>query len=133
MQGPRQDDSSPRAEHGETGRKDLPSVSVVVRSYKRRDLLLHMVDVLLSQDHPDYEIVVMEQSEWAPEERRPCDEREAADPRLRMIYSKPLGVGGARDAGWRYARKEIVLTIDDDDLPLGTDFVRGHAENYLDP
>jgi GT2 family glycosyltransferase len=42
-------------------------------------------------------------------------------------------VGGARNAGWKIAKHGIVLSIDDDDLPLGTDFIRGHAENYLDP
>src|SRR5690349_11882835 len=110
----------------------LPSVSVVIRSYKRPELLLKLLQALLAQDHPDFEVIVMEQSGFAPELRARFDAL-AADARLRMMYSEPLGVGGARDAGWRLARKEIVLTIDDDDVPLGTDFVSGHARNYLDP
>lgn len=111
----------------------IPSVSVVVRSYKRRDSLLKIIGSLRAQDHPDYEIVVIEQSGFTPEERAPLDAMVEADPRLRIVYCEPLGVGGAREAGWRRAQKEIVLTIDDDDLPLGADFVSGHARNYLDP
>ena len=113
--------------------KTLPSVSVVIRSYKRPELLLKLLQALLAQDHPDFEVIVMEQSGFAPELRARFDALAAADARLRMMYSEPLGVGGARDAGWRLATREIVLTIDDDDVPLGTDFVSGHARNYLDP
>lgn len=112
---------------------DLPSVSVVIRSYKRHASLLKLLDALRQQDHSDYEVVVMEQSDFTPEERAPLDALAAADPRFRFIYSRPLGVGGARDAGWRQARKDIVLTIDDDDLALGIQFVSTHAKNYLDP
>lgn len=111
----------------------LPSVSVVIRSYKRRESLLGILQVLREQDHPDYEVVVIEQSDFSAEERVPLDALAASDPRFRIVYSPPLGVGGAREAGWRAARKEIVLAIDDDDLPLGPHFVSGHAENYTDP
>lgn len=111
----------------------LPSISVVVRSYKRRDSLLKIIEALRDQDHPDYEVVVIEQSGFTAEERAPLDAMAQSDARLRIIFSEPLGVGGAREAGWRQARKDIVLTIDDDDLPLGTDFVSGHAKNYVDP
>jgi len=112
---------------------EQPSVSVVVRSYHRRDNMLALVRALLAQDYPRFEVVVMEQSEWSPEERAPLDQLASNDPRLRVLYSKPLGVGGARNAGWKAARFDIVLAIDDDDLPLGAQFIRGHAENYADP
>lgn len=116
-----------------TSAPELPSVSVVVRSYKRRESLLEILAILQVQDHPDFEVIVMEQSGFSAAERAPLDAVSASDPRFRFVYSEPLGVGGAREAGWRQARKEIVLTIDDDDVPLGRDFVSGHARNYLDP
>lgn len=112
---------------------ELPSVSVVIRSYRRHDSLLRILDSLRKQDHPDFEVVVVEQSGLTAEQRAPLDELAAEDDRFRIAYSEPLGVGGAREAGWRMAQKEIVLTIDDDDVPLGTGFVSGHARNYLDP
>lgn len=110
----------------------LPSVSVVIRSYKRLPSLLEILAALRTQDHPDYEVVVVEQSDFTPHERALVNEFAAASRRFRIVYTPPLGVGGAREAGWRLARKEIVLFIDDDDLPLGTDFVSGHAANYRD-
>jgi glycosyltransferase involved in cell wall biosynthesis len=110
----------------------LPGVTVVVRSYKRHASLLRILEVLQHQDHPDYEVVVMEQSCFDARQRAPLDALARRDPRFRIVYSEPLGVGGARDAGWRLARKEIVLAIDDDDLPVGCDFVGKHARNYLD-
>jgi len=112
---------------------EWPPVSVVVRSYHRQESMLSLVRALLAQDYPHFEVVVLEQSEWSLEARAPLDALQASDPRLRVAYSKPLGVGGARNAGWKLAQHGIVLSIDDDDLPLGTDFIRGHAENYLDP
>lgn len=111
----------------------LPAVSVVVRSYHRRGHLLSLLRALLDQDHPEFEVIVLEQSEWGPEERAPLDALAQADARLRVLYSRPLGVGGARDTGWRMARFGIVLTIDDDDQPLDRGLIRGHAVNYLDP
>ena len=110
----------------------LPTVSVVIRSYNRYQRLLRLLDALENQDHPDYEVVVIEQSQLLPEQRAVLDARAAAEPRLRILYSAPLGVGGAREAGWRAANREIVLAIDDDDLPLGKSFVSAHARNYLD-
>lgn len=111
----------------------LLPVSVVVRSYKRRESLLQLLDALRRQDHPDFEVIVLEQSGFNADERAPLDALTRADSRFLVVYTEPLGVGGARDTGWRLARKPIVLTIDDDDVPLGTDFVSRHARNYLDP
>jgi glycosyltransferase involved in cell wall biosynthesis len=110
----------------------LPGVSVVIRSYKRHASLLKILEALRDQDHPDFEVVVIEQSDFDTAQRAALDRMESEDSRLRILYSRPLGVGGAREAGWRATRKEIVLTIDDDDLPVGRSFVSGHARNYLD-
>jgi len=111
----------------------LPSISVSVRSYKRYDNLLKLIAALRAQDHPDFEIVVIEQSHLSAEQRAPLDAMAEEDPRLRILYSEPLGVGGSREAAWINARKELVVIIDDDDIPLGNDFLSGHARNYLDP
>jgi glycosyltransferase involved in cell wall biosynthesis len=113
--------------------EELPGISVVVRSYRRRDHLLRLVRQLLDQKYDRFEVVVLDQSEWSATERAPLDALSASDPRLRVIYSRPLGVGGARDAGWREAHFDIVLTIDDDDVPIDDRLIAGHAANYLDP
>jgi glycosyltransferase involved in cell wall biosynthesis len=111
----------------------LPSVTVLVRSYHRKESMLELVTMLLKQDHPDYEILVVEQSEWTESERAPLDKLSLEDSRLRILYRKPLGLGGCRNEGLKHANKEILLSFDDDDLPLGTQVVSRHARNYLDP
>jgi GT2 family glycosyltransferase len=120
-------------QRGPNAELPLPGVSVVVRSYNRYPYLVRLLEALEGQDHPDHEIVVIEQSQLLPEQRAFLDGLAAHNPRLRFVYSPPLGLGGSREAGWRAATKEIVLTIDDDDRPLGKSFVSGHARNYLDP
>jgi glycosyltransferase involved in cell wall biosynthesis len=114
----------------------LPSVSVVIRSYRRLGPLFELLDAVLHQDYANYEVVVIEQTANLPAE---VEQRFAAlqaeHPRLRVERRPPLGAVGARNAAWRAARNEVVLFIDDDDVPEGPGqgWIRAHAENYLDP
>ena len=109
-----------------------PRVSVVVRSYNRLPALLELVRELLAQDHESYEIVVVEQStERAPEDVAQLDAL-ARDLRLRILAFPPLGGPGARNAGVRAARGDLLVFIDDDDLPVGHDWLRRHEANFAD-
>lgn len=111
-----------------------PSVSVVIRSYNRMAACLELIRVILDQDYVDFEVVVIEQStDITPEQRKQIEQREAGDPRLRVLRYTPLGPAGARNEGWRQARGEIILFIDDDDLPMGRDWIAKHARHFSDP
>jgi glycosyltransferase involved in cell wall biosynthesis len=110
-----------------------PRISVVVRSYNRLGALVELLSALLAQDHDSFEVVVVEQSTV-----RPADElaRVAAltrDPRVRVLRSEPLGGPGARNAGVRASRGELFVFIDDDDLPVGRDWLRRHEAALADP
>lgn len=107
-----------------------PTVSVVVRSYKRPDPLLALLARLLDQDYPDFEIVVVDQSDDPDLLKRV---RAIGDPRIVLLSRPPLGAPGARNEGIRHARGEILLLIDDDDLPLNTHWIADHVANYEDP
>jgi len=111
----------------------LPSVSVVIRSFNRLPNLVVLLERCLAQDYPDFEVVVVEQST----QRVPADlerlERLAADPRLRVLRRDPMGPSAARNEGVRQSRGEIVLFMDDDDLPIGTGWIRAHARYFGDP
>lgn len=110
-----------------------PQVSVVVRSYNRVGLLCRLLDALLAQDHPGFEIVVVEQStEIDPADAARLSQLER-DPRVRVLRHPPLGGARARNIGARAARGDILLFIDDDDLPDGNGWIAAHAALYADP
>jgi glycosyltransferase involved in cell wall biosynthesis len=110
-----------------------PRVSVIVRSYNRLHALAELLTALLAQDHDSFEIVVVEQSTHKPEADLALVSQLARDPRVRMLQSGPLGGPGARNAGVRAARGELLVFIDDDDLPSGRDWLRRHESNFEDP
>ena len=110
-----------------------PRISVVVRSYNRLGALAELVTALLAQDHDSFEIVVVEQSTVRPPADVALVEQLARDPRVRMFHSEPLGGPGARNAGVRAARGDLLVFIDDDDLPVGDDWLRKHEANFRDP
>jgi glycosyltransferase involved in cell wall biosynthesis len=110
-----------------------PHVSVIVRSYNRLAALCELLDRLLAQRHDSFEIVVVDQSTRVT----PADEAALAqrvqDPRVRLLRFPPLGGPGARNQGVRAARGEILLFIDDDDLPATDDWITAHLANFADP
>ncbi|HUJ62413.1 MAG TPA: glycosyltransferase [Kofleriaceae bacterium] len=110
-----------------------PRVSVVVRSYNRLAALAELLTALLAQDHDSFEIVVIEQSTERPAALLAKVDELAADPRVRLLRHPPLGGPGARNAGVRAAGGDVLVFIDDDDLPVGDDWLRRHEANLADP
>ena len=104
-------------------------VSVVIRSYKRPRELKELVARVRSQRYPHFEIVIIEQSESSPL----VDELKAlGDPRVRIVVSRPLNPPAARNEAIRHTRGDVILLMDDDDLPLGDDWIEQHVRNYDD-
>jgi glycosyltransferase involved in cell wall biosynthesis len=101
-----------------------PRVSVVVRSYNRLPALCELLDVLLGQDHDSFEVVVVDQSTQHPAEATARLAELERDPRLRVLRFPPLGGARARNTGVAAARGGVVVLVDDDDLPVGSDFLR---------
>lgn len=111
-----------------------PKVSVVVRSYNRLEMCLELLERVLKQRYDNFEVVVIEQSTQASSEHLAALESLAArESRLRLIRTPPLGAAGARNEGWRQAIGEVVLFIDDDDLPVDDLWIANHAANYANP
>lgn len=108
-----------------------PQLSVVVRSFRRLDALTALCQVLAAQDHPSFEVVLVEQTpEPTPEQTRALD---ALDPRFRVLRFPPLGGPRARNEGVRASRGGIVVFIDDDDLPVANSWLTEMARHFDDP
>lgn len=110
-----------------------PLVSVVVRSFNRVPSLCTLVEALLRQDWADLEIVIVEQSTAAPAGAAARLAELARDPRVVLLRRAPLGGAAARNVGVQQARGEILLFIDDDDLPADERWVSSHVRALEDP
>ena len=106
--------------------------SVVVRSMNRLSHVAALVDHLLRQDYPDFEVVIVDQSTGEGDRHRKLL-AEHEDPRIRYFHREPLGPAGAANAGLQLSRGEVALFIDDDDWPVGDGWISAHMKNYADP
>ena len=108
------------------------SVSIVIPTANRRDSVLQTVGTALKQNFPasNFEIIVVldgpDQATFKA--LRNLD----ASPRLRLVeLLTNRGPSAARNAGWREAKSELVLFLDDDMIcspRLVSEHVRAHAE-----
>jgi GT2 family glycosyltransferase len=108
-------------------------VSVIVRSFNRVPSLCNLLEALLGQDWPRFEVVVVEQSTQVPAPAARRLEELAADPRVRILHHPPLGGAAARNVGVQRSRGSVLLFIDDDDLPVGARWIRDHLRPLEDP
>ena len=109
-----------------------PFVSVLIRSYNRLRYVIEIVDICLAQNYDNFEVVVMEQSNTAEWEKYKSAFNRY-DSRVRVIRSRPLGPIGARNVGVAHCKGAVVLFMDDDDLPVGEDWIASHAKHFVDP
>jgi glycosyltransferase involved in cell wall biosynthesis len=110
-----------------------PRISVVIRSYNRAAMLCDLLELLLGQRHDSFEIIVVEQSTEVPGAVAKRLERLARDPRVHVHAHPPLGGARARNVGVAAARGELVLLLDDDDQPVGEDFLGAMERAMSDP
>ncbi len=105
-------------------------VSVIIPSFQRPKALLELLQRLGAQTYGHFEVVVIEQSQ-----NDALLEKIAAlgDPRIRVFARPPLSLPAARNEGIRLSRGEILIFIDDDDLPIGDDWIARHQRNFSDP
>ncbi|MBK9071569.1 MAG: glycosyltransferase [Myxococcales bacterium] len=96
---------------------ERPPVSVVVRSYNRLDALVELIPIILGQTFTKFELVVVEQSTQKSPEQIAKLAALVRDPRIRVFPFPPLGGPRSRNESARVARGDIIVFIDDDDIP----------------
>ena len=89
-----------------------PSVTVVVCTRDRVDSLKVALESILSLDHPDYQVIVVDNASRTDATQRFV--AELGDPRVRVVTEPRPGLSRARNAGVRAANTEIVAFTDDD-------------------
>ncbi|MEU6984826.1 glycosyltransferase [Streptomyces sp. NPDC046324] len=89
-----------------------PRASVVVASRERADQLARALDSLLDQDHPDYEILVVDNAPVT----RDTEElvRGTYGDRVTYVREDTPGLAVAHNTGLAHARTEVVAFTDDD-------------------
>jgi glycosyltransferase involved in cell wall biosynthesis len=94
-------------------------VSVVVPTYRRPDLLARCLKALCAQslEHSRYEVIVAD-DDGGDEKVRALVEQMTGALSIRYVpVSRTQGPAGARNAGWRLARGDIIAFTDDDTIP----------------
>ncbi|WP_372459491.1 glycosyltransferase [Streptomyces olivaceus] len=89
-----------------------PRASVVVATRERADQLARALDSLLAQDHPDFEIVVVDNAPVTGSTRE-LVERKYAE-RVRYVCEPVPGLAAAHNRGLAVVRGEVVAFTDDD-------------------
>jgi hypothetical protein len=113
----------------------LPTVSVVIPTRDRIDIIPSTLDAVLADPATSEVIVMVDRGEEATHETRELLDRVAAgEPRLRWMRTPPdeqgkWGVQHGRDVGTEMAESEVVLSLDDDVIAK-PGMVSGHARAH---
>jgi glycosyltransferase involved in cell wall biosynthesis len=118
---------------GDRERAMTPRLSVVIRSFNRLPALVGMLEQLLAQRHDAFEVIVVDQSTERPADAVAKLAELAHDPRLRVMQFPPLGGARARNIGVGAARGEVIVLLDDDDTPVGDDWLTQMEAPFADP
>ena len=107
--------------------------TVVLRSYNRLAAACDALDACLTQDYPHLEVLVIEQStRFTPAEQARLGQL-AADPRVVIAKRPPLGGPGSRNEACRIATGDIIIMLDDDDIPGHPGWLTAFMRNFDDP
>lgn len=109
----------------------LPSISVIIPTYGREEILRETLASVIQQDYPSYEVLVIDQTAQHQPETQTYLNQLAVEQKIRLFQVDWASLPGARNYGVRRSTGEIVLFLDDDvQLPVG--FLAAHGRNYVD-
>ncbi len=104
---------------------ELPSVSVIMPTYKRRDRVAAAISAIAADPYPMEIILVVDGADDGTLEL--AQEMARTEPRLRPFWQTNRGQEAARQTGLEEASGDVVLFLDDDVI-AGKGLARGHAQ-----
>ncbi len=108
---------------------NYPKISVIIPTYGREKILIDSIKDVLQQDYPDFEVLVIDQTQNHEIETERFLQDLANSPKIRWYKVNWASLPGARNYGVRRCKGEIVLFIDDD-VKLKPNYLQAHAKNY---
>jgi glycosyltransferase involved in cell wall biosynthesis len=105
------------------------SVSVIIPTYNRGEILCQTMALALAQEYPDFEVIVVDQSPEPPEAVQSFVKNAGSS--LTYIRRETPNLPAARNAGVRISKGEVIVFIDDD-VVIEPDFVASHVRHYSD-
>lgn len=100
--------------------RELPLVTAVITHHDRPDLVMTAVEAVDAQDYVALEVVVVDDGSERRESHRVIDEIAGRTWRhdLKVVHQENLYLGAARNAGARAGAGEMLVFVDDDDVPM---------------
>lgn len=109
------------------------SVTVIVCTYNREDLLMDSINDILDQRYEDMEVLVVDQSRTHTKEVDQYLTEKHEHGAIRLLKSDTPGLTRARNLGLRESRGSSVVYIDDDVRIPDRDFVKAHVDALKKP
>jgi GT2 family glycosyltransferase len=110
---------------------NLPSISVIIPTYGREELLKDSIEDIFQQDYPHFDVIVVDQTPTHEPEIETYLKDLAAAGKIKWFRVTWASLPGARNYAVRRSTGDILLFIDDDvKLPAG--YLEAHAQNYQD-
>lgn len=91
---------------------NTPQISAIICTHNRDTYLGAAIDSLLTQDFPNFEVVVVDNA--SSDRTKEVVESRLSDPRLKYIYEPVTGLSVARNTGATHSQSEILAYLDDD-------------------
>lgn len=109
--------------------KSQPRVSVIIPTLNRDAVLTATLDDVLKQAYPDFEVIVVDQSDEVAESvRRYLGEHRD----VTFLRLEEKGTPNAKNVGANTATGEILVFLDDDVRIASDRFLHAHVANYAD-
>ncbi|MDB9493249.1 glycosyltransferase family 2 protein [Spirulina major CS-329] len=90
----------------------MVAIAAIICTHNREDYLGKAIDSLLTQDHDDYEVIVVDNA--STDRTREIVEARLPHPWLRYCYEAEVGLSAARNRGMRETEAAIIAYLDDD-------------------